>query len=72
MATEAVITRHTDAEGNTTESIRQPNPVFMKLYLDRVLGPVLDDNSDKIQKLARELLDGMLDEARQRRQAAGG
>jgi hypothetical protein len=40
MATEAVITRHTDKEGNTTESIRQPNPAFMALYLDRILGPV--------------------------------
>lgn len=40
MATEAVITRHTDAQGNTTESIKQPNPAFMDMYLNRVLGPV--------------------------------
>ena len=40
MATEAVITRHTDKEGNTTESIRQPNPAFMEMYLERTLGPV--------------------------------
>ena len=48
MATEAVITRHTDAEGNTTESIKQPNPAFLAMYLDRVLGPVkqlLDDDA---------------------------
>ena len=63
-----VITRHTDPEGNMTESIKQPNPAFMKLYLDRVLGPVADGSDDKIQRLARELLDSMLDEARQRRQ----
>jgi len=72
MATEAVITRHTDKEGNTHESIKQPNPVFMKLYLDRVLGPVSDDASDKIRKLATEIVDQMLSEARARRQQAAG
>jgi hypothetical protein len=40
MATENVITRWTDKEGKEHESIRQPNPAFMALYLDRVLGPV--------------------------------
>ncbi len=72
MATEAVITRHTDEKGNTTESIKQPNPAFMKLYLDRVLGPVRDEDDDKIKTLAQEIVDRMLDEARARRAAGGG
>ena len=72
LATEAVISRWVDEKGNEHESIRQPNPAFMKLYLERLLGPVQDDTGDKIRRLASELIDGMLDEARARRQAAGG
>ncbi len=62
MATEAVITRHTDKEGNTTESIRQPNPAFMALYLDRILGPVkelkidLSDAPDEVVAYLAEKL----------------
>jgi hypothetical protein len=67
LATEDVVSTWTDDGGHVHESVRQPNPAFMKLYLERVLGPVQDDASDKIQRLARELLDGMLEEARQRR-----
>jgi len=72
LATENVITRWTDKDGNEHESNRQPNPAFMKLYLDRVLGPVSEDASDKIQRLAAEIVNGMLAEARQRRAAGGG
>ena len=62
MATEAVITRHTDKEGNTTESIRQPNPAFMAMYLDRILGPVkelkidLSDAPDEVVAYLAEKL----------------
>lgn len=40
LATENVITRWTDKDGNEHESIRQPNPQFMAMYLERILGPV--------------------------------
>ena len=40
MATENVISRWTDKDGGEHESIRQPNPAFMAMYLDRILGPV--------------------------------
>jgi hypothetical protein len=40
MATENVISRWVDKDGQEHESIRQPNPAFMALYLDRILGPV--------------------------------
>lgn len=72
LATENVITRWVDKEGNEHESNRQPNPAFMKLYLDRVLGPVSEDASDKIRRLAQGLLDEMLQEAKARRAANGG
>jgi hypothetical protein len=71
LATENVITRWTDKEGNEHESNRQPNPAFMKLYLDRVLGPVSEDSSEKIRRIAQEFLDGMLEEARARRAERG-
>ena len=40
LATENVIGRWTDKDGNERESIRQPNPAFMQMYLERTLGPV--------------------------------
>lgn len=40
MATENVISRWTDKDGGTHESVRQPNPQFMAMYLERILGPV--------------------------------
>lgn len=40
MATENVISRWTDKDGGEHESVRQPNPQFMSLYLERTLGPV--------------------------------
>ena len=62
MATENVITRWTDKEGKEHESIRQPNPAFMALYLDRVLGPVkelkidLSDAPDEVVAYLAEKL----------------
>lgn len=56
LATENVITRWTDKDGNEHESQRQPNPAFMAMYLDRVLGPVKDlavDLSDAPEEVLR-------------------
>lgn len=46
MATENVITRWTDKDGNEHESQKQPNPAFMDMYLNRVLGPVREHKID--------------------------
>lgn len=43
------------------------DPRFMALYLDRVIGPVT--NQDAVRGLAKELLAGMIAEARQQRAA---
>lgn len=62
LATENVITRWTDNKGNEHESQRQPNPAFMALYLDRVLGPVkelkidLSDAPDEVVAYLAEKL----------------
>lgn len=72
LATENVISRWVDPDGTEHESNRQPNPAFMKMYLDRVLGPVSDDASEKIRRLAQEFVNEMLAEARARRAANGG
>ena len=40
MATENVVSITEDKDGNKKESVRQPNPAFMQMYLERVLGPV--------------------------------
>lgn len=40
MATENVVSITEDKDGNKKESVRQPNPAFMQMYLERVMGPV--------------------------------
>ena len=62
MATENVISRWTDKDGGEHESIRQPNPAFMAMYLDRILGPVkelkidLSDAPDEVVAYLAEKL----------------
>ena len=46
MATENIVSSWTDKDGNEHTSIRQPNPAFMAMYLERVLGPVRDIEPD--------------------------
>jgi len=40
LAMEDMITAHTDEKGVEHITRRPPNPAFMALYLDRILGPV--------------------------------
>jgi hypothetical protein len=40
LAMEDMITAHTDEKGVEHVTRRPPSPEFMKLYLDRILGPV--------------------------------
>lgn len=40
LAMEDMITAHTDEKGVEHITRRPPSPEFMKLYLDRILGPV--------------------------------
>ena len=40
LAMEDMITAHTDDKGVEHVTRRPPSPEFMKLYLDRILGPV--------------------------------
>ncbi len=62
LATENVISRWTDKDGNEHESNEQPNPAFMKMYLERTLGPVKDlaidlaDAPDEVLRWAAEHL----------------
>lgn len=62
MATENIISRWIDKDGNEHESIKQPNPAFMQLYLERILGPVkelkidLSDAPDEVVAYLAEKL----------------
>ena len=66
MATENVISRWTDKDGGEHESIRQPNPAFMAMYLDRILGPVKDlalDLTDAPEGVLRWVADNLAPQA---------
>jgi len=62
MATEPIISRWVDKDGHEHESIKQPNPAFMAMYLDRILGPVkelkidLSDAPDEVVAYLAEKL----------------
>jgi len=60
--------RGPDGEIETHVELRA-HPGFMKLYLDRVLGPVSEDNSEALRRIAISLLDEKLEAARAQREA---
>jgi len=60
LATEDMVSTWTDKDGNDHESRRPPDPAFMKLYLERVMGPVKDleaDLGDAPEEVLRWLTD---------------
>ncbi len=65
-----ITTRGLDGELETHVELRA-HPGFMKLYLDRVIGPVSDDNSAALRKIAEGIVDEMVQAARSRREANG-
>jgi hypothetical protein len=62
LAMEDMITAHTDEKGVEHVTRRPPNPAFMALYLDRILGPVkelkidLSDAPDEVVAYLAEKL----------------
>lgn len=53
-------------EGETAIQLRA-DPAFMKLYLDRVLGPVRDVSDVRLEAMVKERLQAMMEEAEERR-----
>lgn len=57
-----------DKDGEPHESVEQPNPAFMKLYLERVWGPVKAVDDAQVDKAVRERFEELIAEARARRE----
>ena len=62
------VTRHTlDGEPYTTKLA--PDPAFMKLYLDRVYGPVAPIDDSKVDRLVEARFEQLVAEARKQLEA---
>lgn len=67
LATEDIVRVYMAKDGQPVEDRQPPEPAFMKLYLERVIGPVKDVSDDRLEKLVKERLEAMLAEAEARR-----
>jgi hypothetical protein len=67
LALDDVTRTFMDRKGDVHVQAEPPDPAFMRLYLERVLGPVKDVSDDRLEKLVSERLEQMLAEAEARR-----
>jgi hypothetical protein len=67
LAIDDVVRVFMDRTGNVHESHEPPDPAFMKIYLERIMGPVKDVSDERLEKMLTERLEQMLAEAEARR-----
>jgi hypothetical protein len=68
LALDEVVRVFMDKKGEAHETTEPPDPAFMRLYLDRVLGPVKLVDDGRVDEAVRERFEELIAEARARRE----